>query len=204
MENQACAVPRFGGYVDQSARRLGLALFEKGLDLAEFTVFARRSCQFPNASVSLAVIGASHLVQIRWGDAVFSELLSCTAGAVPGPVLQVPAGMAAGDNLSYRNRNLNYRFILNIESLRPGTRRLPEHLIPSCSFQTAASFPSQPGHPNAVTIVGANYFRDVNEHRPGVERAPGGVLELRSVHWYESEGVAAVSRSLLKYFKGEV
>ena len=194
------------GYVDQQSRMLGLALFRRVIDpVAYFTVFAQRDGSIEALRIQLTVIGASHLVNIQWRDHAFCELLSCATGLISHPVFEVPDELDARQEISYQDAFLDYRFHLHLESVPPETRELPSHLRPRCSHQVEASFPSLPGHPNALTIIGANCHKNSIEVSPRrIQRTPSVIMEIRSVHWYESEGIAAVSRSLIELHKEEL
>jgi hypothetical protein len=50
-----------------------------------------------------------------------------------------------------------------------------------------------------MTAIGAN-LGSWESREGGVEAA---TVELRSVHWYQSESIAVMSRSLLRLYKGE-
>ena len=192
-------------HVDQSARNLRLALFTLPIEPTEFfTVFAQENCLIQGAQMRLTVIGASHLVEVRCGDAVFCELLSCANGLISSPVLELPATQATVREIRHRDPQVQYKFRMNLEAISQQTRNLPSRLIPQCAFQVSASFPGIPGRPNPITIIGADYqtCNDTVADRFDITK-PAAIVNIHSVHWYESEGVAAVSRSQLKLCTGE-
>ena len=201
---QTAATPHASSYVDQSAQMLGLAFFDRTVDCREFSVFAQRNCRLGEIFVRLTVIGASHLVNVGWQKHEFSELLSCVSRAYQDPILALPAGVAGEEEARCDDPLFDYRFRLKFETLAPDTRALPARLIPRCSEMAWASFPSLPGSPKAVTMIGATVHpQGINAGFQSREKTRGAALELRSVHWYESEGVAAISRSLLRLYRGE-
>jgi len=197
--NQAITLPENPGYVDQSADNLGLELHGSFVEPSRFRVFARRQDHHEGIRIQLSVIGASHLVNIEWGHQNLSELLACRSAGLFNPALALAAPIPPGSRVEFQAPHIDYSFQLEREFLPPDTEKLPDRLLPQCSLVTAASFPGPPGSPAAVTAIGANLGSW--ESREGAMEA--ATIELRSVHWYQSESIAVMSRSLLRLYKGE-
>jgi len=196
---QATALPENPGYVDQSADNLGLELYGSFVEPARFQVFARRQDHHGGIRIQLNVIGASHLVNVEWEHQNLSELLACRPAGLFEPALALAAPISLGSRVEFQAPHFDYSFQLEREFLPPDTEKLPDRLLPQYSLVAAASFPGLPGSPAAMTAIGANLGSW--ESREGAMQA--ATLELRSVHWYQSESIAVMSRSLLRLYKGE-
>ena len=197
------ANPDFTGYVDQSPAALGLAICQRTIDPELFRVFAQEIRRGDDLSLTLTVIGASHLVNVEWENGCLSELLSCATESIPDPAMVLPVRGIVERDIEYKSPSFEYRFNLKLEWLSPNVKMLPDHVIPRCADQASASFPSRPGCPDAVTIVGADYYPNASmPQRQCSEPVSKDVLEIRSVHWYQSKNLAVVSQSRLTFARG--
>ncbi len=144
------ANPDFTGYVDQSPAALGLAICQRTIDPELFRVFAQEIRRWDDLSLTLTVIGASHLVNVEWENGRLSEVLSCATESVPDPAMVLPVRGIVERDIKYKSPSFEYGFNLKLESLLPNAKTLPDHVVPRCADQASASFPSRPGCPNAV------------------------------------------------------
>jgi hypothetical protein len=174
------------GFVDQSVRRLGLQVFRCAVPPDQFCVFAREAGRFGQIEADFHVIGASHLVTLRAGGRVFSELLACAEAEKTAAVLSVPAPLPRHCRQEYREEGLLYRFELQIESTRRSSAEMLRNSVLADGDTTVAfDFPAPEGSEGGLswTVLGS--------------RAVADGLEWRSLHWYASEEALAVSDSRL-------
>jgi hypothetical protein len=191
------------GYIDQSSQLLGLGLYKRFIEPESFTIFSQKTYRSEDVAVQMTVIGASHVVNVQWWNRHLAEMLACSASTVPDAAVSTPAALVAGRDMDYREPSFDYFFRLDFRSLPPETDELPESLMPRSACLASALFPSPPGIPNAMTLIGTTIHPDEVVRDARSRRRRAAIVELQSVHWYQSESAAVCSRSLLHLFKGE-
>ena len=80
------------GLKDESAGALRLRLYNRALDRTTLGVLATGSAGRSGVRLEAAVIGSSHLIEVRLGRTVFTEMLACG----PGPSGSVDADLDPG------------------------------------------------------------------------------------------------------------
>jgi hypothetical protein len=168
------------------------------MEPSRFRILAQREDCLQEIRIQLNVIGASHLVNIEWEKGSLSELLACRKGGLGEPAMALAAPIPLGRRIGLQTARFDYSIRLDWECLPPEAEALPDRLLPQGHLTTAASFPSLPGSPAAMTAIGA----DIGSWHCQ-EGLPAATLELRSVHWYQTERIAVSSHTLLKLYKGE-
>ncbi len=176
-------------YKDERSGDLRLHLFRGELDLEAFQVLERRRRRIGDFSVDAAIIGASHAVQVRFGDEVVTEVLACRTKAVDLFADRLLGVWRIEDEVSRRAApGLSYEFASLVRPLA-GMRNWLADLRETIGLADAAGG------------IGLTF-----EFPRKTERAPetllrvwvqGGGVKIRSIHVYPGEDVAVVSDTSL-------
>ncbi len=173
------------GYKDESALALRLRLYAGAVDRSQMIVLAHSRASAGAVGVDGAVIGASHLLEIRTPDWTLTEVLACRGAAAGRPLAMWRPG-DAGVDLELREGD-RYRFEARLAAWRealPEVARLRQRI--DAAARSAAQiglryrFPSAAGGASTPeTLVW------VTAHPRGVTAA--------TAHSYPSEGLVALS-----------
>jgi hypothetical protein len=70
-------------YIDQGVEDMRLHLVVGDYTLEQFTVLRSRNVMWKEARVDFAVLGESHIVSLKIGDFLFSEICACSPALFP-------------------------------------------------------------------------------------------------------------------------
>ena len=172
-------------YEDKSAYALRLHLYDGRIGTSGISVYGRASRCARDIDLEIAVIGASHWMSVRAGEAHLTEMLSCLPVPAGRTIAVWRPGEAAVDH-EIRNGGA-YRF--SAELVGRESAEAYVHCLRGMVAQ-AATLPSEAGlrfgfpgpadgSPGAETLVWASIVRD------GVRA--------RTAHSYPSEGLVVLS-----------
>ena len=183
------------GYIDQRAAGLRLCLFDTAAPLDGIRIIAAKTLTWGDFTAELNVIGSSHAVTVRRGEAALREVLACVDPArLPGEPLVTVRGLDAGDRverseIAGAGGRLCYRFASRPVPLGPE--------LAAAAERAAAENPPQslhatfPGGPRGVPFTFLS-----------CDTTPDG-LEIYSVHTYPPERIAICSRSRISRIPAE-
>lgn len=142
-------------YVEQRSTELAYYLYESPAPRWAVRVLAERTLPLPRGQITLAVIGSSHFLEIRFGPSLLCELLACAhpaLDAVGGRLRRVVGGDSW--ELRLRRRAMEYRIELRRDRLSPkqfemATVRMSEEGHDRLHF----CFPPHDGQVGAVTCL---------------------------------------------------
>jgi hypothetical protein len=172
-------------YKDERSDDLRLHLFRGEVDLEAFQVIKRRCDKIGDFEVDAAIIGASHAVQVRFGDEVFTEVLACSAKAVDLYSDRLDGVWRVEDEVRrQRAPGLEYSFLCEVQPLGAVERCLADlrEMIALRDGRGAIGLTFQ--FPRKTELTPETLL---------LVRARQGGLHIRSMHIYPHEEVAVVS-----------
>ena len=168
-------------FVAQSAAELRYLLCPAALDPARWQVLERRRVALPCGELDLAIIGGSHVLTLRAGDAALTEILACLPAFVPpAPVV---ADRSARGRWAVRARCGPATYATRFEERRHDKRGFAaaqQDIVDSAPAMLRA-FPRGPYPSAPLTAI-------------DVAAAPSGVAVV-TYHTYPGERVVAVTRT---------
>ena len=181
-------------YKDESARDLRLRVYEGSVDRSALCVLASGSARWAGVEIDAAVIGSSHLIEVRAADFTLTEMLACEAAPTGRPLAEWRPGEAIlnrvlkfEETYSFQGRSLGWEEAQwDLDSIR---QLVVGAAGSSDSVGLAYQFPaSREGVDPAETLVWAAVTR-------------GGV-KIKSAHCYPSERLVVVSSTTLNLAAG--
>ena len=178
-------------YKDRSAYDLRLRLYEDAVDWPGIAVFSRGRAVLGHWEVDASVIGSSHVMSIRSGSRMLTELLACEAPPAVRPLAQWQPGDSGIECASVEG--LRYRFEARVLDLPDAATEIallrsavdlalrhPSQLGLGYRFPAAAGGPC-----TAETLVWAS-------------AGPRG-MAARTAHCYPPEGLAVLSSTFVEH-----
>ena len=200
MEATPTGGPTAGGAVFRDLRVADLVyrLCRGAVDLRPLTVLGRRRVALgPGLEATLFVLGASHAVELRWGDECATEILACSA-APPGATVAAEfaagaavAGARGGDGGGAAGGDVERRFDLPGLSLEVRLRVVRDdeaqrdrlrRLLTAPDFASrglAVRFPAGQGAAGGLTLL----------------RADPDAPRIETVHSYPAEGTLVLTET---------
>lgn len=177
-------------YADQTSGAIRLYLTEGEFDISQFTVLQNASLTWQDFEIHFGILGESHYVQFRYGDAVLNEICACTEIINP-------------DN----SKLIEYDFLPNIHHLPLATQFL---IFPYTFDFTYIDWEEGTKRLEALrkkqkqngTSVLTHAFpsRDTEEHTPITEVyvETNERILVHTVHTYPNEDMMVFTESVLK------
>lgn len=176
------------GFKDGSAAGLRLRLYDGPLDRNGIGVLATGSAGGCGVRLEAAVIGASHLIEVRTGGSVFTEMLACRPAPSAAPAAEVAPGrgevertLPCGARYRFRARTVAWPQPQEaLERLRERIRR-------------CAAEPSEVGL--TYRFPGGPVSADYSAETLVFAAARADAVVARTAHCYPSEGLVVLSSS---------
>ncbi|MCL4369446.1 MAG: DUF2617 family protein [Chloroflexi bacterium] len=172
------------GYVEQPSTDLVYYLFESQAPREAVRVLAERSLSLPRATLTLAIIGSSHFLEIRAGDLSLCEMLACPRPGLGPASLSLQVGNRERWSHSDRRANLGYSCeIWRQKRTAEEFATLSADLPSPAPNQLHFSFPARSG-PGAIT-----HLEWVME---------GSTVTVGTLHTFPGELTVVRSRSVIE------